>query len=409
MRQRMPFPAALAGVVLSSAFALAPAVRADGVVRPPRDYEGSLEETAQEAILILYETDSGTMMEDLILKIRVEGDAERFGWVVPLPNPPETGKEDAKLFQELFDYVEARRPRKTKGLASERGSEADSAGRGVEVISRKIVGSFDVAVVRETEPGRLNAWLEDQGFRTLPDAEDVLGFYRGMGYVYACIKVSEAALDGEEPVDVHPLRFTFETGGKDGAYYPMKMTGLQNEPFDVNLYVFYRAWLNDDLNRFGFEHRGFGLAYRDWDTRECLPNGGKTWSSPETDPFLKPLARLLPAVKALMRRLHPGDRFYLTNLKAVQLEPAQVRRWKGDLWLFPHYVDEEAVPLDARPGGPAHAIYPPAPSPAGRSGGAGGAGGGGSGRLTGMLLVLVAVVALLAAFLVFVRARERAA
>ena len=65
--------------------------------------------------------------------------------------------------------------------------------------------------------------------------------------MFACIKVSSEALESERSVDSHPLRFTFKTGGRDGIYFPMKMTGLQSDPFDVNLYVFYRFWINDKL------------------------------------------------------------------------------------------------------------------------------------------------------------------
>ena len=45
----------------------------------------------------------------------------------------------------------------------------------------------------------------------------------------------------------------------------MKLTGLQSQPFSVNLYVLYRYWLNDSKSKFGYEHRGFRLKYRDWD------------------------------------------------------------------------------------------------------------------------------------------------
>ena len=49
---------------------------ADGKVIPPRDYKGSLEERAQEAVIIFHGSDRrGGASEDLILKIRVEGDA----------------------------------------------------------------------------------------------------------------------------------------------------------------------------------------------------------------------------------------------------------------------------------------------------------------------------------------------
>ena len=64
------------------------------------------------------------------------------------------------------------------------------------------------------------------------------------------------------------------TGGTDGIYFPMKMTSLQKEPFNINLYVFYKDWLNDQLSKYGYAHRGFTLKHRDWDTHDCIPNAG---------------------------------------------------------------------------------------------------------------------------------------
>ena len=56
------------------------------------------------------------------------------------------------------------------------------------------MGSYDVAIVKENTLGKLNGWLEENGYQPLEDAEDVLKFYRDKGYVYACIRVSDAAL-----------------------------------------------------------------------------------------------------------------------------------------------------------------------------------------------------------------------
>lgn len=333
----------------------------DGLVIPPRDYEGSLEERAQEGIIIFHASEEpGEATEDLILKISVHGDAQEFAWVIPFPHEPKIAKEDAKLFKELFGYVEARQystPKKgqNEGAAIE-STDAKPLNR-VDVLSRKIVGDFDIAVVREKAAGGLNPWLRENGYQQLKDADDTLGFYRDKEYVFACIKVSSAALESERSVDSHPLRFSFKTGGRDGIYFPMKMTGLQSDPFDVNLYVFYQFWLNDNLSPFGYEHRGFHRRYRDWDSPQCEPNGGKAYSLPDKDPFLRSYDHLLPTVTKLFQKLHPGAKYYLTNIQAKQLNPEDVRQWADDLWLFPYYTNSKMVPYDARPGGPAHQGY----------------------------------------------------
>lgn len=336
---------------------------ADGVAMPPRGYAGSIEERAQEAIIIFHASETtGDAVEDLILKISVEGGADKFAWVIPFPTEPTVAKEDAKLFRELYDYVEARRQslsRKKPGTKGAFGGPPSAAAEreAVTVLSRRIVGTYDVATVRENVPGALNDWLKTEGYQSLPNAEDVIGFYRKKGYVFSCVKVSDTALAQTKSAELHPLRFTFKTGGRDGVYFPMRMTGLQRRPFDVNLYVFYRFWLNDSVSRFGYEHRGFRLRYRDWDSPRCKANGGKAYSSARRDPFLKDLAQRIPTVVKLFQKLHPGERYYLTNLYASGLKPGDVRNWADDLWLFPYYTNRRFVPYDARADGCASAAY----------------------------------------------------
>ncbi len=350
----------LAAVACTALFASR--LLADGKMVAPADYKGSVEERAQEAIIIFHASDEpGGATEDMILKVSVVGEVESFAWIVPFPNEPTVEEEDAQLFRELFDYVEARQVRRGWGNDSKpEGAKAAEtpAKAAVEVLSNKVVGSYRVAVVRENTAGALNGWLEENGYQTLDDADDVLSFYREKGYVFACIRVDEAQLDAEEPVDLHPLRFSFKTGGRDGIYFPMKMTGLQETPFDVNLYIFYGKWINDNLSKFGYEHRGFVRKYRDWDTPRCESNAGKSYSAPEDDPLLGSLAHKIPTIAKFFQKLHPGERYYLTNIQARRLRPKAVRQWADDLWVFPYYTDPDFIPYDARPDGPAHAAWP---------------------------------------------------
>jgi hypothetical protein len=336
---------------------------ADGMVvavsTPPGQYAGSVEERAQEAVIVFHGSETpGGAVEDLILKISVQGDAKAFGWIVPFPAEPAMAKENPAIFRELHDYVERRlyalRMKAAVPSAGDRAvPAAPAAAEPVEVLARKVVGVYDIAVVRENAEGGLEGWLEKERYRKPANAGDVIGFYRKKGYVFACLKVSDAELDKDRPVDLHPVRFTFKTGGRDGIFFPMKLTGLQQAPFDVNLHVFLKSWINDKLSKYGYVHRGFRLRHRDWDTAACVANGGKAWSAPETDPYLKNLAETIPTVTRLFQKLHPGEKYYLTTLQARGLKPDDVRHWSDDLWLFPYYTDTSFVPFDARPGGPA--------------------------------------------------------
>lgn len=344
MRRLVPL-LVLTTVVVFPAF-----VRTDGKVVRHRTYQGPLEEFSQEAIIIFHDSDKeGEAVEDLILKIGVKGQTDKFGWVVPFPKEPKVEKARDWLFEELQRYVwkqTTRQRGRTKSKSKSDGGGGNGAAP-VEVVSREVVGSYDVAIVREKQAGALNAWLDKEGYQKLPDdAHDVLEFYRQKGYVFACLKVAAAELAKKGTADLHPLRFTFRTGGRDGIYFPMKMTGLQSDPFDVNLYVFSRWWVDNRGSRYGFKKRGFFLKYREKDTTHGGPNDPVAWD--------------LPATTTLLKTLHPGDSWYFTNLRATGLRPAEVRKWKDDLWLFPLYTRRNEVPADARPGGVAAGWFEPA-------------------------------------------------
>jgi len=134
---------------------------ADGKLVPPRDYRGSLEEQAQEAVIIFHGSSvPGEAREDLILKITVAGGlpVSEFGWVVPFPQEPTVQREDAALFRELFDYVQRRRSRPADDAKAEGAKAAapEAEGRS-QGLSRQVVGVYDVAVVRENVAGKLRA------------------------------------------------------------------------------------------------------------------------------------------------------------------------------------------------------------------------------------------------------------
>ena len=92
--------------------------------------------------------------------------------------------------------------------------------------------------------------------------------------------------------------------------------------------------------------------------RQRERNAGKAWSAPETDSFFGSLAGTFPTVTKLFQKLHPGRRYYLTNIAARDLRPADVRQWSDDLWMFPHYNDKKMVPYDVRDKGPASYGWP---------------------------------------------------
>ncbi len=80
------------------------------------------------------------------------------------------------------------------------------------------------------------------------------------------------------------------------------------------------------------------------------------------DPYLGNLSHKILTVTKLFQKLHPGAKYYLTNIQANDIEPEDIRQWSSDLWLFPYCTNCNMVPYDARSDGPAAVAYPNAES-----------------------------------------------
>ena len=311
-----------AGVVAARA-------RGDGMVVPPRDYKGSLEERRQEAMILFHAGDeTRPATEDLILKIRVKGDAASFAWVVALPERADTAPEDPALFEELHRYVQDPDRSKASEHPSRRG---EVGGAGTARRRSPAAGRGDLAQGRRQlrRGGRpregargARRWLADNGYRRVE---------AGRGPVRRRIArrvTSSPASGSTTPRRRRASRPTCTRSGSRSR--PGAATGSTSRcgsrasspaPFDVNLYVFYDKWINDRINGFGYAHRGFALHWRDYDGPECTPNAGKRWSDPSADPYLGPFAAIVPTVTKLCQKLHPGARYYLTNLRADRAGP----------------------------------------------------------------------------------------
>ncbi len=299
-------------------------VFADGTFIPTyeeREYEGSLEQKAQEAIIVYQDG-----VEDLILKITYQGEPKDFAWLIPFPSAPEISKAEAQLFKEIFDYVEYEIAQRSRGWGVKWGKSAEDTEEslGVEVIARKIVGSYETTTVKETVAGALNRWLKENDYAELTGAEEELEYYRKQGWVYAAIKVRDAIAEGEG-VDLHPLRFTFKTREEDAMVYPLKLSAFQNTPLDVNLYVFADWTLNIDYDEKAVLTKRFNARYESGSARK--------WSHEEVEGTLPMLA-----TRRFFLKNYPHETFFLTNIQALGLRPDDIRDWTEDLYIYPQYI-----------------------------------------------------------------------
>ncbi|MGP8198453.1 MAG: DUF2330 domain-containing protein [Limisphaerales bacterium] len=120
-------------------------------------------------------------------------------------------------------------------LATLSGAEAGSAAApNVSILDRKIVGIFDTTTISSRDPAALQAWLRANGFAAPTSRDQAITSYVKDGWVFVTAKIrrDDPALQTATP---HPLSFTFKT---EKAVYPMRLTGIDNGPVQIDLYVF---------------------------------------------------------------------------------------------------------------------------------------------------------------------------
>ena len=252
------------------------AALADGMVIPTVAFPAKITIPDQRA-LICYT--NGT--ERLVIETRFTGAGTNFAWVVPLPSQPVIEEATTGLFPTLqylfrpeivhdvpryyigilfalgFAYLirlaaksvsnaftiavvllllvilaalllPALSAAKTAGMSSETSSQT------VSILDRKLVGIFETTTITSHDAKALQTWLSENGFAVPTNAEPVIASYVKDGWVFVATKVRRDKPDNETSTP-HPLSFTFKT---DKPVYPMRLTGVDNGPLSVELYVF---------------------------------------------------------------------------------------------------------------------------------------------------------------------------
>ena len=221
--------------------------------------------------------DAGT--ETLVIDTSFKGEGTNFAWVVPVPAAPKVEIATTGLFPTLqtifqpdvmhnvpqlywfviiagvvaFPLLWKLRRRERGWLVEVLGLWAlelllcalalpalATGGVGVvpagevKVIERKRVGVYDTAVLSSRDGVAVLDWLKKNGFVTPTSLIPAIHAYAQEGWVFVASKIGlEASLT--EAAKPSPLALTFKT---DRPVYPLRLTGIGNEPCQVDLYVF---------------------------------------------------------------------------------------------------------------------------------------------------------------------------
>lgn len=240
---------------------------------------GFVSQTAFEKVLIpdqraLIHFASGT--ETLVIDTAFQGSGTNFAWIVPVPSLPEIEPATTGLFstlQFLFrPNIEHDVPgyywlaiyigiivgyaawRKRRGrsvvdviavaillvllngmlLPSLGSAPGSAAADSIQVLERKRVGVYDTATLKSSDARAVLDWLRQNGFAVRTNFESTIRVYAQEGWYFVASKIRlDAGM--KDAAKAHPLMLKFRT---ERPVYPLRLTGLDNEPCRIELYVF---------------------------------------------------------------------------------------------------------------------------------------------------------------------------
>jgi len=216
-------------IILLFIFLSIPDIYADGCFVWKRGVD--LEEPSQKAVI--YHHDG---VETLILQVKYAGAAEDFAWIVPLPNQPEVTvlEPEKSPFEELSKYTQHRDRKATLALSLSEGRTKE-----VEVLDRKVVGVYDIAVIRSDDSGAITDWLIKNGYMLPEKARSIFNQYVKKNWVFAAMRIDAKSLsaDTSEKLitgSLQPILFKLQT---KEAVYPLKISSMNAGETDLLLYI----------------------------------------------------------------------------------------------------------------------------------------------------------------------------
>lgn len=185
---------------------------------------------AGEQIVFRQDGDQTTAM----IKIDYVGNAEDFGWVLPVPQSPEISLGSDQIFtqlelstrpQFLLERVGQGCPQPEFDFASNTSSSAvavssqASSSSGVVIERELSVGPFDALVVSSDDPEALATWLEDNNLDLTDEGGSLLAPYIAAQSKFVVLKLKNNANVGS----IQPIILKYQS---DVPVIPMTLTAV---------------------------------------------------------------------------------------------------------------------------------------------------------------------------------------
>jgi hypothetical protein len=219
----------LAGLALALLAAAGPARADGGFVHP---YLHDVYEPTQKALLVY---DAEAQREDLVIQASFEGDAEDFGWIIPVPARPEIDTADNILFFECADLTSpVVRRRGTSGCfgGQEEVLSPGEGGRdnGLVIYDDQVVGIYRALTLGAENAGALTDSLSAWGYLHADNqeaAEAALQFYVDKSWYFVALRVDAASARHEAKIPwsggIDPIHLSFTS---PEIVYPLRISAI---------------------------------------------------------------------------------------------------------------------------------------------------------------------------------------
>jgi hypothetical protein len=237
-------------VIAIVAFATAATAWAPCVVFAP-DWPGGgggVGSVGQHAIYVIREGGAARYRVTLIPRVKVRGNPNDVGILIPTPSVPEFQTVASNVFDEaslLTQPLWRQRSRSSfnSGCGFPTGDldgAFDVSGEDdVTVVSRQTVGDFDVVVLSAQTSAAIIEWLDEAGFAHGVDDDSALDGYVASGWLFTAMRRLDANPEAEDRVFVwqtDPVAMSYDA---DEVVYPMGLTAISASGTDATRVLIY--------------------------------------------------------------------------------------------------------------------------------------------------------------------------
>lgn len=218
---------------VAASFSLCSLAHSDGMMIPDEatwkrmNEKAYINEPEQKAVVFFSKG-----KERLIISPSYSGPASNFAWIVPVPARPKVEILKGAIFHELKDITEPERPStRAPGMLSAPQMK-DSP---VQVLERKIVGAYDVSVLKSTDGKALMKWLKDNKYHLPAKALEPINYYVKNKWTFVASRVKTPnSAKGLKSGTLAPISLTFPA---KQPIYPLRLSSANPEPFSVLVYL----------------------------------------------------------------------------------------------------------------------------------------------------------------------------